>query len=249
MENIIMWGNGSVLKDFSDKSIFRDWKEDIDELSSWFTEPTLGADAKSRCRIAEKTSEIPPIILVGPCNSSIDMAWYFYRKGMLPEWGAVLTPKQWAGKGQFGRDWFSPPGNLYGALRLPASFGSRTCPASIIMGYLMMTGLEKHGVAAQLKWPNDILVKGRKVGGILIEERAGILIAGVGLNLVSSPSCEQLRHPHAISAGILNEQGYDFTPFSLWLDLVKHARNLYCNYNYTGDLSWKKKPLNKSLII
>ncbi len=173
-------------------------------------------------------SFLPRIIQIQQCTSSFDIAWRLYLKGLLPEWGSVLAESQSAGRGQLGREWVSPAGNIYGALRLPLPSGKWKYPASLILGYLLVTGLEREGITADLKWPNDILVKGKKVCGILIEERAGAMIAGVGINLISCPFADQLRDQYAISAGILNTSGYNFKPLPLWRRLVEHSRDLYC---------------------
>ncbi len=234
MGTIIIWGNGKGLENLADetdpdiyKAVSREWSADIEALSPWSALSKVGGDDKSIGWTVSTTSEIPPIILIGPCSSSIDMAWYFHQKGMLPEWASVLTPGQSAGKGQFGREWFSPVGNIYGALRIPVPLGRLEGMASVIMGYLLVTVLAKYGVSAQLKWPNDILVNGRKTGGILIEERGGVLVAGIGLNLVSCPSVEQLRDQQVIIAGNLSEFGYDFKPLSLWRQIVENSCDFY----------------------
>ncbi len=235
MGNIIIWGNEKGLENLAEetdpdiyKALSRGWHSEIDNLSPWIPLSEVAGDAKSSTWTTSTTSEVPPIILVGPCTSSIDLAWFFHQRDMLPEWASVLTPCQSAGKGQLGREWISPVGNIYGAIRLPVPLEQWTGMASVIMGYLLLTELKSAGVSAQLKWPNDILVNGRKTGGILIEERNGVLIAGIGLNLVSCPSVEQMRDQYSIIAGSLNESGCDFKPLSLWRQIVENSRNLYC---------------------
>ncbi len=229
-----MWGSGSDLKNMSDDTdpnlyriIPRNRSTECDNLSPSLSFSSAADDTKRSCRKASVNTDIPAIILVDPCTSSLDMAWHYHRKGMLPEWGSVLTPTQSAGRGQFGREWLSPVGNIYVALRLPTPSERCADITSVMTGYLIVTGLVNCGFPAKLKWPNDILVNGKKVGGILLEERDGILIAGVGLNLISCPTDEQLREQHAVPAGILNEADRDFTPLSLWKQLVAHSRDLY----------------------
>jgi BirA family transcriptional regulator, biotin operon repressor / biotin---[acetyl-CoA-carboxylase] ligase len=106
----------------------------------------------------------------------------------------IMAYRQFAGKGQRGNNWFSESGkNLTFSVVLGnAGIGLGTFPnfdlskatALAISDYLT----EKHGLNAQLKWPNDVFVGGRKIAGILIEfNYRGVLpryaIVGVGLNV------------------------------------------------------------------
>jgi BirA family transcriptional regulator, biotin operon repressor / biotin---[acetyl-CoA-carboxylase] ligase len=103
---------------------------------------------------------------------------------------------QTAGRGRAGRAWTSPAGNLYATYvaRLP-------CPAwtaaqlSLVAGVAVVAAVKElaPSVAPQLKWPNDVLVSGAKLAGILVESRAeaesvtGVVI-GCGVNLVIAPA-------------------------------------------------------------
>ena len=74
----------------------------------------------------------------------------------------------------------SPPGNLYAALSWPADAGALGSAAPVVVGACLADALYARGFAARVKWPNDLLVDGAKVGGILLEERGGAVVAGVG---------------------------------------------------------------------
>lgn len=105
---------------------------------------------------------------------------------------AVLSEQQTSGKGRLGRSWVSPPGNIYLSLYWPFS-GTLSClyGLSIVIGIAVVRVLKRRGVEdVCLKWPNDIMWHGHKLGGILIETkqgRAGVidLVIGIGLNLKS----------------------------------------------------------------
>ena len=76
----------------------------------------------------------------------------------------VVADEQRAGRGRFGRDWLSPTGGLYATFLLEGD------PAiAVASGVAVAQALTRLGVDARLKWPNDVLVEGRKLGGILIE--------------------------------------------------------------------------------
>ena len=61
----------------------------------------------------------------------------------------------------------------------------------MLAGWVLCTALREGGVEAQVKWPNDILVAGRKMGGILLEKREDILLAGVGRAEIGRASCRE----------------------------------------------------------
>ena len=84
----------------------------------------------------------------------------------------VIARQQSAGRGQWGRTWVSSPGGLYLSLVLePALPMSDRTLLTLASAWGMATCLERLGVAAQLKWPNDLVSHGYKVGGILTETR------------------------------------------------------------------------------
>lgn len=101
----------------------------------------------------------------------------------------VLAEFQTAGRGRRGRTWLAPPG---GAICLSLSWTFREVPPDLgalglAVGVCVLRALRESGLEAELKWPNDLLVKGRKLGGILIELRAesagpACVVIGLGLN-------------------------------------------------------------------
>ena len=101
----------------------------------------------------------------------------------------VLAARQTAGRGQHGRSWQCQPGDgvllsvlLYPppTLRKPAVL-TAWAAVSVCKTVRRLTGQQ-----ARIKWPNDVLVRGRKVCGILIEQGRGA-VAGVGLNIRQTP--------------------------------------------------------------
>src|SRR5262249_23774181 len=98
---------------------------------------------------------------------------------------AVLAREQTAGRGQHGRVWTAPAGSsvLLSVLLFPPPALRRppllTAWAAVS---LCETIAQLAGLSATIKWPNDVLIEGRKVCGILIEQRRGT-VAGIGLNL------------------------------------------------------------------
>lgn len=113
------------------------------------------------------------------------------RVGSLPAGQICLAERQTAGRGRRGREWVSPFGsNLYLSILWRFDKGAAALSGlSLALGVAVIRALEAVGVwGAQLKWPNDILWKGRKLAGILVEmvgesEGPCHVVLGVGINL------------------------------------------------------------------
>lgn len=120
------------------------------------------------------------------------------RAASLPDRFALVVDAQSAGRGRLGRTWHSPPGaNLYLSLfaRLPLP-AARLSGLSLAVGVGVAETLRALGAhEVGLKWPNDLLARGRKLGGILVEiasgrgERSEVVI-GLGLNLRLPPGLD-----------------------------------------------------------
>jgi BirA family biotin operon repressor/biotin-[acetyl-CoA-carboxylase] ligase len=108
-------------------------------------------------------------------------------------WSVVFADRQTAGRGRLGHVWESPAGNLFASVLLPPLAGDRITALPLAAGLAVAEALDGHGVAAQLKWPNDLLVGGRKLAGILAEGLAGAggleaVVLGVGVNVRLDPA-------------------------------------------------------------
>jgi BirA family biotin operon repressor/biotin-[acetyl-CoA-carboxylase] ligase len=108
----------------------------------------------------------------------------------------ICAARQTAGRGRRGRSWVSPPGNLYASVLLRPQ-----CRAAIAaqLGFVAALGVAgaigelASNVAPCCKWPNDLLIGGKKIAGILLEtemtagDRPDFVVLGIGVNLASSP--------------------------------------------------------------
>jgi len=168
-----------------------------------------------------------PVLCVGLCGSSLDVAWAFAAAGLLPPFASVLALSQDKGRGQMRRDWISPPGNLYAALAWPGDAGALAVMAPVVAGACLADALTGRGFAARVKWPNDVLLENRKVGGILLEERGGAVLAGIGLNLAFAPDTALLRRDHAAPATSLCAFGEVPGAVTVWAELVKSVQTCY----------------------
>ncbi|MDR2300706.1 MAG: hypothetical protein LBF38_01490, partial [Deltaproteobacteria bacterium] len=129
-----------------------------------------------------------PIYGFGQTTTVFDLAWRTYGEGRLPVWGSILAQSQTKGRGRAGRPWCSPQGHVYAALRLPEAAPFDAPSASIGLALLISMALEElFSLKTLIKWPNDIVLERKKVGGLLLEARRGAIIGGIGLNLISPP--------------------------------------------------------------
>lgn len=112
-----------------------------------------------------------------------------------PMW--IWAKSQSAGRGRRGRGWSSPPGNLYATLLLTTPAPARlVAQLGFVAALAIADMIEQVGggrASARLKWPNDVLVEGAKVAGILLEtlradDRRTVVAIGCGVNLKSAPA-------------------------------------------------------------
>nr|WP_216366904.1 biotin--[acetyl-CoA-carboxylase] ligase [Halovulum dunhuangense] len=137
-----------------------------------------------------------------------------------PFW--VSAAVQTAGRGRRGRPWIAPPGNLTASLALrPGEDAAQAALRSFTASLALAEALEAVGAEPadlSLKWPNDVLLRGRKLAGILLEAnraRGGLsLILGIGVNLASAPQAAEIE-PQALPPIALAELGLHVAPETL----------------------------------
>lgn len=119
----------------------------------------------------------------------------------------VWAREQTGGRGRRGRVWASPPGNLYCSTVLrPRCAAARAAELGFVSG-LAVADLVTDGRQVRLKWPNDVLVDGGKVAGILPESSVGPggqvehVVLGIGINVAFAPNLPDMRYAGAILGG------------------------------------------------
>lgn len=137
-----------------------------------------------------------------------------------PEW--ILALDQTAGRGRRGRVWAMPPGNFAASLLIrPAGAPAEAALRSFVISLALADAFRAVGVAAgdvALKWPNDVLLKGGKVAGILLESqgdgRGGVshLVIGVGVNLAAVPALAEIEAGALTPVSLRTAIGLDLTP-------------------------------------
>ncbi len=157
------------------------------------------------------------------------------RRSMAGE--AVWADAQTAGRGRLGRQWASPEGrNIYTSVLWTPPRERMSGVLSLVAGVGVVHAVRAAtGLDARLKWPNDVVVAGRKFCGILVE--AGVdptpwAVVGIGINVIGKPDPQ---FPHATT---LQEQTR--APVSredLWLHLMASLEGIYDQWIRAGD-SW-----------
>jgi BirA family biotin operon repressor/biotin-[acetyl-CoA-carboxylase] ligase len=109
-----------------------------------------------------------------------------------PSGTVVHADEQTAGRGRLTRNWFSPPGNLYMSVLLRTgtpSFrnGELSFLTAVAVAQTVETLLPRR-LRPILKWPNDVLVNGAKIAGILLDAQDDAVIIGIGLNVLEAPA-------------------------------------------------------------
>jgi BirA family biotin operon repressor/biotin-[acetyl-CoA-carboxylase] ligase len=114
----------------------------------------------------------------------------------LPSGTVVAAREQFAGRGRMKRQWLSGANeNLTFTILVRGAADLRQLPSAAMAAAVAVAELlQEEGVPAVLKWPNDVLVGGRKICGILSEGVSGAIIIGIGLN-VNMQDAEQIDQP------------------------------------------------------
>jgi len=144
-----------------------------------------------------------------------------------PFW--IRADEQSAGRGRRGRDWVSPKGNFYGT----ACYNFNGSPQeaaklSFVASIAVANALSAYTLTAQpsLKWPNDVLLGGRKIAGLLLEAHKGRVIVGTGVNLVSHPEGGNIPATHLLehmAPEALNSDEPEFTGGEGFLAIIARS--------------------------
>ncbi|MEC0232187.1 biotin--[acetyl-CoA-carboxylase] ligase [Paenibacillus alba] len=158
-----------------------------------------------------------------------------------PEGTIVLAEEQTAGRGRMGRAWHSPPGkgiwmSMVLTPRVPVYFMPQL---TLLSAVALCRSIQKVcQVEIGIKWPNDLLIKGKKVSGILLEssgedERLKYVIAGIGIsvNLKTEDYPEELRN---IATSLAIESGQEISREHLVQAFLQEFEDLYALYMDKG---------------
>ena len=160
------------------------------------------SELRSRIRTVWAGSELHFYRITGSTNLLAKQA----GEEDAPHGALFVADEQTAGRGRRGRSWQSPPGaNIYFTILLRPDFApDQASMLTLVMAHSVACAIHRlTGLEPSIKWPNDVLLEGKKVCGILTEmsvEREYIhyVVCGVGINVVSQDFTEGIRE-HAIA--------------------------------------------------
>lgn len=148
------------------------------------------------------------------------------------EGSIVIAGKQKAGKGRLNRKWSSPIGGIYLSIILtPKISPSKASKLVLLTAVCVTKSLNHFGLSAGIKWPNDVLINGKKICGILTEMSANMgglnyIVVGIGIN--ANVDIEQLPPElQKNSTSIKNELGKEISINELIIKILSEFERLY----------------------
>jgi BirA family transcriptional regulator, biotin operon repressor / biotin---[acetyl-CoA-carboxylase] ligase len=153
----------------------------------------------------------------------------------LPEGAVATADHQSGGRGRLGRTWEDAPGTaLLCSVLLKPPADRRAAELTLVAGVATAEAVERAlGRPAQLKWPNDVLVEGRKVAGGLAELREGAVVLGIGVNV--NQTAEQLpSDPRTPAASLRTLDGTVRDRERVLADLLRTLEEAYAVWRAEG---------------
>jgi BirA family biotin operon repressor/biotin-[acetyl-CoA-carboxylase] ligase len=145
--------------------------------------------ARAAEAIARKGGELGrPLHVLRSTTSTNDEAKRAAKEGA-PHGSTWVAETQTEGRGRQGRTWVSSPGEnlLFSVLMRLACPPARVPQLALVCGLAVQQAVSELGLPARIKWPNDVLVEGKKIAGVLVESTLGsrehAVIAGIGINV------------------------------------------------------------------
>jgi BirA family biotin operon repressor/biotin-[acetyl-CoA-carboxylase] ligase len=153
--------------------------------------------------MSESGAQSALIHTVAETGSTNDDVAALAREGA-PEGIWLRAGRQSGGRGRQGREWHSPPGNLYASTLVRLRAGDPQAPTLALVAAVALhevaSAFAVVGASIEIKWPNDLLVAGAKLSGILLERIGDSIVVGFGVNLADHP--DETDRP-AINMGML----------------------------------------------
>jgi BirA family biotin operon repressor/biotin-[acetyl-CoA-carboxylase] ligase len=153
-----------------------------------------------------------------------------------PQGAVVATDEQLEGRGRLGRTWHSPPGTslLFSIVLIPPVRPERLAELSLVAGKAVAEAIqEETGLRAAIKHPNDVLVDGRKVAGILAEAVEGRIVLGIGVNVTQT--ADQLPSDVVTPATSLALEGATIDRAELLATILERLETSYDAWITFGD--------------
>ena len=174
--------------------------------------------------------------------------------GSVEEGTVVIAESQTGGRGRLGRKWLSPEGGIWLSIILKPKMQPSYAPRiTILAGVSVAKTIRSFGLPAKIKWPNDILINGKKVCGILTEIEAEIdmieyCVVGIGIdaNVDTESFPEEIRDS---STSLKKELGHEINRVDFVRKLLSEFEALYLKFQKDGFPSILEEWRNMSATI
>lgn len=123
--------------------------------------------------------------------STQDYAHDIIAQGKAHDHTAIWALAQSAGRGRFRRPWVSHHGNLY--VSFIYDYSERDARLAYAVAVAVAETIASFGIHPTIKWPNDILVDGKKISGSLIEYSGRFVVVGIGINVKTNPTVDKYQ--------------------------------------------------------
>lgn len=165
----------------------------------------------------------------------------------------VIADEQTAGRGRSGRHWTTPPQSAIAMTLLlrPSLAPEKISMVTLVMGLAVAKAVrELYGLDAKIKWPNDVVIGGKKICGILTEMSAELaavhyIVIGVGINANLKEFPEEIR---GTATSVALELGHDINRAQLIAGVMRCFEDLYERFAGAADLSPMQEEYNEILV-
>lgn len=169
-----------------------------------------------------------------------------------PSGTVVIAGQQTGGKGRRGCQWISPSGeNIYMSFLLRPDFApTMASMITLVCAMAVRKALEKHGLSPMIKWPNDIILSGKKTCGILTEmsmqaDKIQYIVVGIGINVHQEVFDEGIRD---VATSLVLENQKDYDHMQIVADVLEAFEGYYDLFVQRGNLQLLKEEYNQYLV-
>lgn len=204
------------------------------------------------CKACIRTRWIGKNLIIYDKTDSTNTRLKEAAKNNEPSGMVAIADEQEAGKGRLGRSWSTPKGDTlaFSILLRPDLLPEKASMLTLVTAIAAKRALKRiAGTAVQIKWPNDLVYKGKKLCGILTEMSVrnnyiDYVIVGIGINVKTVDFPEEIKET-ATSIKLITKQNVQRT--ELLAALLEEFEILYEEFTHMQNLSWIKQEYEASL--
>lgn len=175
-------------------------------------------------------------------GSTNEVAFELARNGAT-EGTTVIADSQTQGKGRLQRRWISPPGvNLYISVIFRPSIAAKNAPfLTLVASIALAETIKNEGANTLIKWPNDVLINGKKAAGVLTAmqprgDEVDFIVVGIGvnLNMTRETMKKEMGEVAEIATSLREELGHEIERAKFTADLINELEMWYQRFLQNG---------------